>query len=201
MYGIDSSAINKQGALERSRKVKKYFGHQQQKQQPTVDGQSHSIVHPPPSTTTETVPSQDDTSTGPMSEDNTDMEDGAGASSIGFFKPLTHLINPDVDIFSLLLENDSCGCHKSSLKGSNGCKDMDCVLKPSILTGLHSCGDLTPLGLQQFVRNDLIRGLVMVGCCYHHITEEGNLLGACTYGIMTIHWSFMYRGFTWISNE
>lgn len=40
------------------------------------------------------------------------------------------------------------------------------------LVGLHTCGNLAPNSIKQFVRNENIRLLCNVGCCYHLIFEE-----------------------------
>ena len=77
------------------------------------------------------------------------------SSISGFFKPLTHYIDQtDNNILGLI--------HDSSDD-----------IRPSILVGLHTCGDLATTGLKQFVNSDLIRAVCIVGCCYHHITETG----------------------------
>lgn len=208
MYGIDSSAINKQGALDRSRKVEKYFGRQKQKQPETLitntfdaqlpnnatplanntecsntEGETKLPSNATPltdkttcssSTESEVIPPSVDHHIMDGSSEDVDIDNTTTITYNGFFKPLTHFIHPSADIFSLIHDNEPCGCHginESSHDKSHGCHD--CVLKPSILIGLHSCGDLTPLGLKQFVNNDLIKGVVIVGCCYHHITEGG----------------------------
>lgn len=40
------------------------------------------------------------------------------------------------------------------------------------LVGLHTCGNLASNSLKQFVRNDDIKVLCNVGCCYNHLFEE-----------------------------
>jgi len=40
------------------------------------------------------------------------------------------------------------------------------------LVGLHTCGNLSPNSLKQFVRNDELKILCNVGCCYHLLFEE-----------------------------
>lgn len=40
------------------------------------------------------------------------------------------------------------------------------------LVGLHTCGNLAPSSLKQFVRNENIKTICNVGCCYHLIFEE-----------------------------
>jgi len=40
------------------------------------------------------------------------------------------------------------------------------------LVGLHTCGNLSPNSLKQFVRNDEIKILCNVGCCYHLLYER-----------------------------
>lgn len=41
-----------------------------------------------------------------------------------------------------------------------------------VLTGLHSCGDLSSTALRIFVKNPKIRATVIVGCCYHLLSSE-----------------------------
>lgn len=40
------------------------------------------------------------------------------------------------------------------------------------LVGLHTCGNLSPNSLKQFVRNEDFKLLCNIGCCYHHLHEE-----------------------------
>nr|CAB3265792.1 protein RRNAD1-like [Phallusia mammillata] len=46
-----------------------------------------------------------------------------------------------------------------------------------IVTGLHTCGDLCSTVISMFVTNKLIKGLCVVGCCYHLISESNNETG------------------------
>lgn len=43
-----------------------------------------------------------------------------------------------------------------------------------VLTGLHSCGDLSATALRMFVSNPRICATVVVGCCYHLLSSEEN---------------------------
>lgn len=43
--------------------------------------------------------------------------------------------------------------------------------EPSFLVGLHTCGDLSPICLKLFLADENIKGVINVGCCYHHLTE------------------------------
>lgn len=45
------------------------------------------------------------------------------------------------------------------------------IKEPSIIVGLHTCGDLAATCIKSFVQNEHIKGIVNVGCCYNHITE------------------------------
>ena len=40
------------------------------------------------------------------------------------------------------------------------------------IVGLHTCGDLGGVALRLFLRQPQLRAVCVVGCCYHHITEE-----------------------------
>lgn len=73
-----------------------------------------------------------------------------------WYKTASKMIFADTDLKKLLLEkfpeeeniNDIC------------------------LVGLHTCGNLAPNSLKQFVRNDDFKLLCNVGCCYHLLYEE-----------------------------
>ena len=43
--------------------------------------------------------------------------------------------------------------------------------EPCTLVGLHTCGDLSPICCRLFLADPNIRGIVNVGCCYHHLNE------------------------------
>ncbi|CAG9330041.1 unnamed protein product [Blepharisma stoltei] len=45
---------------------------------------------------------------------------------------------------------------------------------PCILTGLHTCGDLSATCIKAFLSDTNIKGMINVGCCYEHITEYIN---------------------------
>ena len=45
--------------------------------------------------------------------------------------------------------------------------------KPFCIVGLHACGDLTSTALRMFSAVPTASAVCVVGCCYHHITEEG----------------------------
>ena len=50
--------------------------------------------------------------------------------------------------------------------------------KPCCLVGLHTCGDLAATTLRLFCELPSVRAVCVVGCCYHHITENGgNIAG------------------------
>ena len=40
------------------------------------------------------------------------------------------------------------------------------------IVGLHTCGNLGGVALRLFLRQPQLRAVCVVGCCYHHITEE-----------------------------
>jgi hypothetical protein len=40
------------------------------------------------------------------------------------------------------------------------------------IVGLHTCGDLGGVALRLFLRQPQLHAVCVVGCCYHHITEE-----------------------------
>ena len=76
------------------------------------------------------------------------------------FVPLTHFINPEDNILSVV-------------KNGSG------LLEPTALVGLHTCGDLACAGLKQFVERKPLQAMCIVGCCYNHISEEGWSLSVC----------------------
>ncbi len=45
--------------------------------------------------------------------------------------------------------------------------------KPFCIVGLHACGDLTSTALRMFASLPTAAAICVVGCCYHHITEDG----------------------------
>lgn len=45
------------------------------------------------------------------------------------------------------------------------------ITEPSLLIGLHTCGDLAANSIKMFIQCEVVRGLINVGCCYHHLTE------------------------------
>ena len=45
--------------------------------------------------------------------------------------------------------------------------------KPFCIVGLHACGDLTSTALRMFSVVPTAAAVCVVGCCYHHISEEG----------------------------
>lgn len=51
-------------------------------------------------------------------------------------------------------------------------RSLNLVGKRVLLTGLHTCGDLAPTILKLFLRSPESRALVLVGCCYHMMTER-----------------------------
>lgn len=59
----------------------------------------------------------------------------------------------------------------SSVMGTGvaGCRSKDIML-----VGLHTCGDLNSTAIRTFVRNDEVKALCVVGCCYQHLTVEEN---------------------------
>ncbi|XP_064398049.1 probable methyltransferase-like protein 25 isoform X3 [Halichondria panicea] len=58
-----------------------------------------------------------------------------------------------------------------------------CLKEPFCIIGLHACGDLTSTALRMFSSLPTAAAVCVVGCCYHHITEEGGTTGfpLCNY--------------------
>ena len=50
--------------------------------------------------------------------------------------------------------------------GKFNSKEQFCIV------GLHACGDLTSTALNMFTGIPSATAVVVVGCCYHHITEQ-----------------------------
>ena len=76
------------------------------------------------------------------------------------FHPLTMELRADsVQEFLLAAEQRSGGRFASE--------------RPFCLVGLHTCGDLGSTALRLFAGVPSARGLCVVPCCYHHITEAG----------------------------
>ncbi|CAH1400741.1 unnamed protein product [Nezara viridula] len=72
------------------------------------------------------------------------------------YKQVTKFITYDTDLKNLLYEK-----FPGSIEYQYG------------LIGLHTCGNLSPICLRQFLYNNNAPFLVNIGCCYH-LLEEGN---------------------------
>ena len=60
--------------------------------------------------------------------------------------------------------------------------------QPIGLVGLHTCGDLACTVLRQFVQEPvIIQSVCLVGCCYHHITEERDVTGSRSLYSVYVH--------------
>ena len=68
---------------------------------------------------------------------------------------------------------------KASLSQFNS-KERFCIV------GLHACGDLTSTALKMFTSIPSATAVVVVGCCYHHITEECKFVKAYMYMMIII---------------
>lgn len=80
------------------------------------------------------------------------------------FYPVTMELRPDtICDFLLAAEETSNGNFQSE--------------KQFCLVGLHTCGDLCSTALRLFSEVHSARALCVVGCCYHHITEEDDANG------------------------
>ena len=81
-----------------------------------------------------------------------------------FLKPLeksytavTHRVTPSLPIMTIA-EEVSGGKLRAS--------------QPTLIVGLHTCGDLACTTLRLFANTVALRGACVVGCCYNHITEQ-----------------------------
>ena len=75
------------------------------------------------------------------------------------YTALTRLVTPDLPLLTLAEE-----VSRGKLKSSS----------PTILVGLHTCGDLASTALRLFTATDALRAVCVVGCCYNHITESSS---------------------------
>ncbi|XP_013382152.1 methyltransferase-like protein 25 [Lingula anatina] len=73
------------------------------------------------------------------------------------------------------IEAESEQTFKQEKNVTDRCDIDSCVM----LTGLHTCGNLSPTILKLFAQSDSARLLCVVGCCYHLIDEE---FFTCPYG-------------------
>ncbi|KAJ0963250.1 hypothetical protein J5N97_028372 [Dioscorea zingiberensis] len=64
---------------------------------------------------------------------------------------------------SEILESSKTGIQKSTF-----CDHAS----PLVLSGLHSCGDLSVNMLRSFVECDQVKALICIGCCYNLLSEE-----------------------------
>ncbi|XP_078583297.1 putative methyltransferase-like protein 25 [Branchiostoma floridae x Branchiostoma japonicum] len=78
------------------------------------------------------------------------------SSKQGSFTPTTAYINPDTDLADLVGVSNS---------------DETLADLRLLLTGLHTCGDLSPTMLRLFVTCPQATVLCSVGCCYNLLTE------------------------------
>lgn len=69
------------------------------------------------------------------------------------YRPLTAYVDGNFDIASIIRTDDA-----------------EPVNKTTMLTGLHTCGDLSSMCLRTFARTPTIKAVCAVGCCYHHLT-------------------------------
>ena len=81
-----------------------------------------------------------------------------------FLKPLeksytavTHRVTPSLPIMTIAEEVSG-----GELRAS----------QPTLIVGLHTCGDLACTALRLFANTVALRGACVVGCCYNHVTEQ-----------------------------
>lgn len=74
------------------------------------------------------------------------------------YTPLTCYISLEDNLIDLIQANSQCALFSSN--------------EMTALVGLHTCGDLASVILNQFIENDIIKALSVVGCCYHQITSK-----------------------------
>ncbi|KAL7417199.1 methyltransferase domain-containing protein [Mrakia frigida] len=82
------------------------------------------------------------------------------------------------------------GAHSAS-------KEIETWLGPNeeeegLIIGLHACGKLTDDTIGMFLRNGRLKGLVVVGCCYHHLrsgTGEGCFPTSKVFKDLGVEWS------------
>lgn len=70
------------------------------------------------------------------------------------YKPVTLYVDEEVDLKSLISTVFNENCDKCSL------------------TGLHTCGDLSPTAIKIYSKHDYIKSLCNVGCCYHLLEDH-----------------------------
>lgn len=83
---------------------------------------------------------------------------------LSFIKPLeksytavTHRVTPSLPIMTIA-EEVSGGKLRAS--------------QPTLIVGLHTCGDLACTALRLFASTVALQGACVVGCCYNHVTEQ-----------------------------
>ena len=76
--------------------------------------------------------------------------------NVNLYKQVTQFVDEDFDLESLIVEN----FETTPLPLQLG------------LVGLHTCGNLAPNSLKIFVKNNDVKTVCNVGCCYHLITER-----------------------------
>lgn len=77
------------------------------------------------------------------------------------YQTVSHRIDSDTNVLELLRQEFST---------------EDAVPVRVILSGLHTCGDLSPTCIRLFTTDEHISDLCNIGCCYHLITEKFDTL-------------------------
>jgi hypothetical protein len=129
VFGVDSQSINTSGALDRCRKLDKYFDLQLQKKKETVN----------------------------ESQSSTECNNRSlTADEWNTYQPLTCIVSPHDNITDII---------KATVDG------FSCTNNTTGIIGLHTCGQLPNVIMNQFMTNEALKVLCLVGCCYHQITD------------------------------
>ena len=142
---------------------------------------SRSITELPRNGTTHTVESNKEESIcdGTTSNEETNITSNCHCEhSSTQQQPVPQLTESYTPIIHYLSNDDSV----ASIVG-----DALDTTQPIGLVGLHTCGDLACTVLRQFVQEPAIQSVCLVGCCYHHITEERDVTGSKSLYSVYVH--------------
>ncbi|XP_006821789.1 putative methyltransferase-like protein 25 [Saccoglossus kowalevskii] len=174
VIGIDSANINTTGALERNRKIKKFWPglHRKANVQKSPLKTDESMVNKLgndvmqigliDSTVSKMVDCQVEAGNLATIGDadgrgkTVDLKHAVVSAEIKdkmcSFRPVTAYVDTQTQITSMFEDGDN--------------------IEDLLVTGLHTCGDLSACILRMFTHDDSVKILCNVGCCYHLISEK-----------------------------
>ncbi|CAI8013428.1 Methyltransferase-like protein 25, partial [Geodia barretti] len=178
--GVDKSAhkISQIGLQNSSaRRVKDFFVHNQEQHRKSGEISKMQATH----NVLQVTPHESTFGKGQKEEEETkhvDLEQAQNSTGVSVaqtdgvsFTPLTQLISL-ANIGEDDVASESTG-QESILEVAERESGGRFVRQGhTCIVGLHTCGNLGGVALRLFLRQPQLRAVCVVGCCYHHITEE-----------------------------